>query len=171
MNYMFASSDTWTPQSGATPPTTTVSGVLTTQHDTSVKERISSSPLQWRHNGHDSVSNHQPLDCLLSRLFRRRSKNISKFRVSNYCAGNSLETGEFPAQMASYAENVSIWWRHNAYGIRHPAQQRIEYGQEGSLTGLLTPGTSVFTGRESLCLYHLTLLTHWGRVTHICVSN
>ena len=21
-------------------------------------------------------------------------------------------TGEFPAQMASYAENVSIWWRH-----------------------------------------------------------
>ena len=22
-------------------------------------------------------------------------------------------TGEFPAQMASYAENVSIWWRHH----------------------------------------------------------
>ena len=22
--------------------------------------------------------------------------------------------GEFPAQMASYAENVSIWWRHHA---------------------------------------------------------
>ena len=24
-------------------------------------------------------------------------------------------TGEFPAQMASYAENVSIWWRHHDY--------------------------------------------------------
>ena len=24
-------------------------------------------------------------------------------------------TGEFPAQMASNAENVSIWWRHHAY--------------------------------------------------------
>ena len=23
-------------------------------------------PLQWRHNGHDSVSNHQPHDCLLN---------------------------------------------------------------------------------------------------------
>ena len=23
-------------------------------------------------------------------------------------------TGEFPAQMASNAENVSIWWRHHA---------------------------------------------------------
>ena len=24
-------------------------------------------------------------------------------------------TGEFPAQMASYAENVSIWWRHHVF--------------------------------------------------------
>ena len=29
------------------------------------------------------------------------------------CAGNSQVTGEFPAQMASNAENVSIWWRHH----------------------------------------------------------
>ena len=28
--------------------------------------------------------------------------------------GISPGTGEFPAQMASYAENVSIWWRHHA---------------------------------------------------------
>ena len=32
------------------------------------------APLQWRHNGHNSVSNHQPHDCLLNHLFRRRSK-------------------------------------------------------------------------------------------------
>ena len=25
---------------------------------------------------------------------------------------NSAVTGEFPAQMASNAENISIWWRH-----------------------------------------------------------
>ena len=30
-----------------------------------------------------------------------------------FCAGNSPEAGEFPAQMASNAENVSIWWRHH----------------------------------------------------------
>ena len=30
--------------------------------------------LWWRHNGHDGVSNHQPHDCLLNRLFRLRSK-------------------------------------------------------------------------------------------------
>ena len=68
----------------------------------------------WRHNGHDNVSNHQPHDCLLNRLFRRRSKKTSKLRVTGLCAGNSPGTGEFPAQMASNAENVSIWWRHHA---------------------------------------------------------
>ena len=31
-------------------------------------------PLRWRHNEHDGVSNHQPHDCLLNRLFGRRSK-------------------------------------------------------------------------------------------------
>ena len=30
-----------------------------------------------------------------------------------FYAGNSPGTGEFPAQMASDAENVSIWWRHH----------------------------------------------------------
>ena len=30
--------------------------------------------LQGRHNGRESVSNYQPHDCLLSRLFRRRSR-------------------------------------------------------------------------------------------------
>ena len=45
--------------------------------------------LQWRHNGHDSVSNHQPYECLLNHLFRRRSKKTSKLRVTGLCAGNS----------------------------------------------------------------------------------
>ena len=59
--------------------------------------------LQWRHNGRDSVSNHQPRECLLSRLIKHRSKKISKLRVTGLCAGNSHETGEFPAQRASNA--------------------------------------------------------------------
>ena len=69
--------------------------------------------LQWRHNERDSLSNHQPHDCLLNRLFGRRSKKTSKLRVTGLCAGNSPGTGEFSAHMASNAENVSIWWRHH----------------------------------------------------------
>ena len=73
--------------------------------------------LRWRHNGHHGVSNHQPHHCLLNRLFGCRSKKTSKLRVYGLCAGNSPGTGEFPAQMASNAENVSIWWRHHGVSL------------------------------------------------------
>ena len=72
-----------------------------------------SNTLRWRHNGHDCFSNLQPHHCLLNRLFGCRSKKTSKLRVTGLCAGNSPGTGEFPTQMASNAENVSIWWRHH----------------------------------------------------------
>ena len=45
--------------------------------------------LQCRYNGHDGVSNHQPHDGLLNRLFRCRSKETSKLRVAGLCVGNS----------------------------------------------------------------------------------
>ena len=70
-------------------------------------------PLRWRHNGQDSVSNHQPYDCLLNRLFRRRWKKTSKLRVTGLCAGSSPRTGGFPAQMGSNTENVAISWHHH----------------------------------------------------------
>ena len=41
---------------------------------------------------------------LLHHLFRHTSEKISKHSV----------TGEFPAERASNAENVSIWWRDHA---------------------------------------------------------
>ena len=92
-------------------------------------------PLHWRHNGRDSISNHRPHDCLLKRLFRRRSKKTSKLRVTGLCEGISPVTGEFPAQRASNAENVSIWRRHHDEWI--------------------SPSP----------------ITHWDRVTNICVGR
>ena len=76
--------------------------------------------LHWRYNDRGGVSGHQPHDCLLNRLFRQRTKKTSKLRVTGLCAGNSPATGEFPAQRASYAEDVSIWWRHHAMCDQSP---------------------------------------------------
>ena len=53
-----------------------------------------------------------------SRLFTQRfiqaeiKENIKAPRHWPSC-GEFTGTGEFPAQMASNAENVSIWWRHH----------------------------------------------------------
>ena len=69
--------------------------------------------LQWRHNDRDDVSNHRRPDCFTNHLFRHKSKKISTLRVTGLCEGNSPLTGEFPAQRASNAENVSIRWRHH----------------------------------------------------------
>ena len=42
-------------------------------------------------------------------------KQTSKLRVACLCVWNSPITGEFPAQMSSNSENVSIWWRHHEF--------------------------------------------------------
>ena len=69
--------------------------------------------LQWHHNEHDGVSNHQRLHCLLNCLFRRRSKKTSKLCIAGLCEGNPSVTSGFPSQRASNMQNISIWWRHH----------------------------------------------------------
>ena len=103
-------------------------GSFTTQHNKYVRTLCVATlcygptihiPLGWHHNELDGVSNHQRLDCLPNRLFRRRSKKTSKFCVTDLCEWNSPVTGEFPAHGTSNAENISIWWRHHASGLVH----------------------------------------------------
>ena len=71
------------------------------------------STLHWRHNERAGVSNHQPHDCLLNRLFRRRSKKSSKLRVTDPLCGEFTGSRWIPRTKASDEENVSIWWRHH----------------------------------------------------------
>ena len=62
-------------------------GIFELQHQNDWISTVTSGrvSLQWRHNG----------------------------RVTGLRVGNSPGTGEFPAQRASNAYNVSIWWRHH----------------------------------------------------------
>ena len=68
--------------------------------------------LQWCHNKCNDISNRQPHDCWINRLFRHWSKKTSKLHITGLCEGNSPVTSEFPEQRASYTKNVSIWWHH-----------------------------------------------------------
>ena len=69
--------------------------------------------------------------------------------------GNSPVTGELPAQRASNAKIVSIWWRH------HVLFQTIVAGVLG-IVAASNKRNSTVSGM---------VITHWGRVTHKCVSN
>ena len=53
------------------------------------------------------------MGAMASRLFTQpfiQAQETPKLRVTGLCVGNSPVTGEFPAQKASNAKNVSIWW-------------------------------------------------------------
>ena len=47
--------------------------------------------------------------------------------VTGFHEGNSTVTDEFPAQMASNAENVYISWRHHGDFFSQYAKKRLRY--------------------------------------------
>ena len=67
------------------------------------------------------------LTMVYSAVYSDVDQKTSKLRVTGLWAGNSPETGEIPAQMASNAANVSIWWRHHELGLksRHCTHERF----------------------------------------------
>ena len=112
------------------------------EYENSKYERHKYITLQWYrikilHNERSCVSNHQPHGSLLNRLFRRKSKKTSKLRITGLYVGNSPGTGEFPAQMASNAENVSIWWRHHGLILKQNKPHSIP------VSGIIIPVTAI----------------------------
>ena len=69
--------------------------------------------LQWRHNGRDGVSNHLPPDCLLT-VYSAADQRKHQSSASLSFVRGIHRSPVIPVQMASNAENVSIWWRHHA---------------------------------------------------------
>ena len=73
-----------------------------------------SASLQWRHTNRDCVSNHQRLDCLLNRLFMRRSKKVSKLRVTGPLWGGFTGHHKGPVTRKTFPFDdvimVSISW-------------------------------------------------------------
>ena len=113
-----------------------------------------------RHNGSGGVSNHQQHDCLLKRLFRRKSWKTSKLRVTGLCVGNSPVTGGFPAQMASNAENVSFWWRHHEVNVSNEyipwIRQGIQYNRKET--------------KHTVCLFHRIRCMQAALILFRCVT-
>ena len=72
--------------------------------------------VQWRHNGHDSVSNHQPHDRLLNRLFRRRSKKMSNSASLAFVRGIHRRPVNSPHKWpVTRKTSVSIGRRHHGF--------------------------------------------------------
>ena len=68
-------------------------------------------------------------------------------------------TGEFPAQRASNAENVSIWWRHHASTSVRNSRGRSPIGHH-------TVGCANFTGRR----LYVTFNPRYGKVITVVIK-
>ena len=106
------------------------------------------------------------LTIVYSTVYSDADKITSKLRVTGLCAGNSPVTVEFPAQRASNAENVSIWWRHHATSPYGPAMmanisliERTKHiGEKWSNEASVTPipdefNVIIWQGLVMTCLY------------------
>ena len=77
-------------------------------------QNVFAHKLHWRQNGCDA-SQITSLTIVYSTVYSGTDqRKKSKLWITGLCARNSPVTGEFPAQMASNTENVSIWWCHHA---------------------------------------------------------
>ena len=124
--------------------------------------------LPWGHNERDGVSNHQPHDCLFNHLFRFRSKETSKLRVTGLCEGNSPGTGEFPAQRASNAENVSIWWRHHAM---HRLPKQSVWQKRANVIFERRWGFSSFPSSRGWAAHHVLVRMQANAVKYNVINN
>ena len=73
--------------------------------------------LQWRHNEHNGVSNHQPHDVYLSVYWGADQRKHQSSVSLAFVRGIHRWTVNSPHKGASNAENVSIWWHHHGWAM------------------------------------------------------
>ena len=134
--------------------------------------------LEWRHNGRDSVSNHQSHDLLTQPYIQTQIKeSIKAPRQWPLC-------GEFPAHMASNVENIFIWWRHHELRTAHLVilANLIEYSYQIILwvsVNPLCPNGDCFVVNALACykLIETSLIDMcfklgcWGVISTTCCSS
>ena len=134
-----------------------ISHVAYTSHIT-----LTSKWLRWRLKS--------PVSRLFTQPFIRAQikENIKAPRHWPLC-GEFTGTGEFPAQRASYAENVSIWWRHHESWVSDEMRFCIVFLTvfdafrivEPSLDEVETPLDKVKSHNWSKMVYPLLTCDQW----------
>ena len=87
--------------------------------------------IQWRHNGRDDDSNHQPHEYLLKRLLRHRSEKTSKLLVTGLVKGihrwpvNSPHKGPVTPKMFSFDDVSWCVLTHHCANIAQSGHSSI----------------------------------------------
>ena len=104
------------------------------QHLMQMADRKYLNTLQWCHNGHDNISNHQPHECLLSLLIRYRSKKTSKLHVTGPLCGEFTGLHCFHLMTSSWQWWYKFIWNHKGQPKRGTTKWVLAKKQPVSLT-------------------------------------
>ena len=102
-------------------------------------------PLQWRHNERVGVSDYQRLDCLLNRLFMRKSKKHQSSASLAFVSGihrwpvNSPHKGPVTRKMLPLVMDPSEWasywgWGVGGHRVRNVMWFRVLFQLKKSIT-------------------------------------
>ena len=101
-----------------------------------------------------------------------------KFLVTCLCEANSLVTGEIPAQRASNAENVCIWWRHHVYVFSNSRASLIVWFMSDELSSFNRISAKCITYDISqdlrwvwISTSHLRCWSHYKFLAALTVTN
>ena len=118
----------------------------------------------WSNRG--GVSNHQGLDCFLKRLFRRRSKKISKLLVTGVCEAinrwpvDSRHRGPVTGKIFTFDDVITCVMRQNTTQ-HHDVPLTVYHITTVKMPLSLHPLISVFTYKEGFdCWYEAYVFKH-----------
>ena len=113
--------------------------------------------LRWYHNENNGIKSMASQLFAQPFLFRCWSNKTSKLCITSLCEGNPPVTNGFPSQRACYMENICISWHHHGIGGRHHIWHSF----------LIIPHIDDIC-MWGTCLSPVVVITHSGRVMHIC---
>ena len=106
-------------------------------------------------------------------LFRRRSKKTSKLFVTGLCEAYSPVTGEFPAQKASNAENVSIIISVIISRLRWSIRYFDDLAQDCANSSVLAMGLLYSCAQPSIYSYSVSIGINKGSTVPLleCIND
>ena len=136
--------------------------------------------LQWRHNGRDSVSNHQPHDCLFNRLFRRRSRKHQSLASLAFVRGIHRWIHRTNGQLRGKCFHLMTWswicatqWRSYAQcrrNVAHKSHKSRKSISNVSLYGAISKFDQ--SNRNTLiCVVCLWLLFDGASIYILCLYS
>ena len=133
-------------------------------------DRPQKSSLHWRHNERDGVSNHQPHDCLLNGLFRRRSRKHQSSASLSFVRGihrwsvNSPHKGPVTRKMFPFDDVIMVTLKKKPVVTTFPIDVLLSSGAKSPACTTERPWFAVYQWFRIMFYDQMTLFNKASKI-------